>query len=308
MAIPKQTDVTLPLLKHIASGEEFNVREVVDVLAKEFDVTDEELKLKLNSGTPIFGNRVAWARAYLKMAGLIESPRHGHIRITPEGQKIFPNPPSVIDRHFLLQYPSYAEAIRRSSRKKQKSKTTTDENMEQELPDQTPEELIETAQNQQENTLADDILKRVREVSPANFENLIIKLLEKMGYGHGEDSSKHLGGTNDGGVDGVIEQDALGLDRVYIQAKRYQDESSVGPSAIQAFSGSLNMHRVEKGLFVTSSSFSKGAEEAAKKLTQNIVLIDGNELARLMIEHNVGVRVKSVHKLKAVDEYFFDDL
>ncbi len=167
---------------------------------------------------------------------------------------------------------------------------------------------MESAQTQQEQALASDILDRIRQISPRGFEELILKLLDKMGYGFEEGSSKHLGGSGDGGVDGVVERDALGLDRVYIQAKRYQDGSPVPPAAIQAFSGSLNMKRVEKGLFVTSSSFTKKAKEAAEKLTQNIVLIDGKGLVSLMIKHNVGVRVKATYELKDEDEDFFKDL
>jgi len=297
MAIPAPYEVILPLLKHITSGEEFRARAVTDDLAREFLLTAEELGEKLKSGCSVFSNRVAWGKVHLKMAGLIESPRRGYIRITPEGQKFLSTHPGIdrslpITKRIRSLYPSSPG-------------TQADNNMERYLLDQTPAELIEAARDQQERTLMHDILERVRNISPAEFERLILALLEKMGYGLGEDSAQQLGGPCDGGVDGVIKQDVLGLDLVYIQAKRYRDKSSIGASDIQAFSGSLNMHRVQKGLFVTSSSFTERAKSAARKLTQNIILIDGEELARLMIKHNVGARVRNTYEFKAVDEDFF---
>ena len=295
MAIPAPYEVILPLLKHIASGEEFRARAVTDHLAGEFRLTAEELGEKLNNGCSVFSNRVAWGKAHLKMAGLIESPRKGYICITPEGQKLLSTHPRIdrslpVTKQFLYSFSPGTQA---------------DNNMERDPPDQTPAELIEAARDQQERVLMHDILERVRNISPAEFERLILTLLEKMGYGLGEDSAQQLGGPCDGGVDGVIKQDVLGLDLVYIQAKRYRDKSSIGASDIQAFSGSLNMHRVQKGLFVTSSSFTERAKSAARKLTQNIILIDGEELARLMIKHNVGARVRNTYEFKAVDEDFF---
>ena len=304
MAIPKVFEITLPLLKHIASGEEFYARDLVKVIGKEFSLTDEEMRQKHEkSGTPVLVSRIAWSRIRLKWADLIESTDRGYIRITQEGKKILSDPPPKIDHQFLMKYPIYVETLT-AMRKKRESKAKTDESAIEVSSDQTPEDLMATAQDQQERAVAAEILDKVRKIEPKDFEHLILALLEKMGYGE----TQHLGGGGDGGVDGVIEQDRLGLDRVYIQAKRYQEGSSVGPEAIQAFSGSLNMKGVQKGLFVTSSSFSSKAREAAQKLTQNIVIIDGEELAQLMIEHNVGVRVKTAYEFKDVDEDFFENL
>ncbi len=303
MAIPKLNELIYPFLWHLPSEKEIDMSEIIESLAIEFSLTPEERRESYKkSGNLIFRNKVRWARQNLKMAGLIEAPRLGYVRITDEGRKVLANPPKRINHRFLMQYPGYAKSKSMSGKGKRTSKK--DEAVLEETSDQTPEELIEAARDRLDGALRTELLEKLRGIDPAYFERLILNLLEKMGYG----LPRHLGGTGDGGVDGVVEQDALGLDRVYIQAKRYQGGSSVGPEAIQAFSGSLNMHRVQKGLFVTSSSFSKRAEEAAGKLTQNIVLIDGEELARLMIAHNVGVRVKTTYEVKDVDEDFFEDL
>ena len=303
MAIPEVYDLTLPFLEHIDSGEEFHIHNMVKALSEKFSLTDEELQTKYEkSGDLIFKDRVSWARMHLKWAGLLENPRRGYTRITQEGKELLLDHPKIIDYHFMKKLPVYSQ--NRWNPKIKKSEIKTDENAKEILSNQTPQKLMDAAQDQQERAVAADILDKVRGIEPKDFEHLILALLKKMGYGE----TQHLGGSGDGGVDGVIEQDRLGLDRIYIQAKRYKEGSSVGPEAIQAFSGSLNMHRVQKGLFVTSSSFSNRATEAAKKLTQNIVVIDGKGLAQLMIEHNVGVRVKTAYEFKDIDEDFFENL
>ena len=302
MALPEVNEITLPLLKHINSEKEFFLPDIVEELSKKLSLTDEDLKKKYEkSGALIFKDRVMWARMHLKWAGLIEPTRQSYIHITQEGKKLLlSNPTGIVDYQFLKRYPAYLK-----NKNPVRTKKTREKIDEIEISsDQTPEDLMDAAQDQQERAVAAEILDKVRGIDPKDFEHLILALLKKMGYGE----TQHLGGSGDKGVDGVIEQDKLGLDRVYIQAKRYQEGSSVGPETIQAFSGSLNMHRVQKGLFVTSSSFSSKAREAAQKLTQNIVVIDGEELAQLMIDHNVGVKVKTAYEFKDVDEDFFENL
>ena len=303
MAIPEVYDLTLPFLKHIDSGEEFHIHNMVKALSEKFSLTDEELQTRYEKSRDlIFKDRVSWARMHLKWSGFVEPTGHGYVCITQEGKKLLSEPPDKIDYNFMKKLPVYFQNKRNPKIKK--SEIKTDENATEILSNQTPQKLMDAAQDQQERAVAAEILDKVRGIDPKDFEHLILALLKKMGYGE----TQHLGGSGDKGVDGVIEQDKLGLDRVYIQAKRYQEGSSVGPETIQAFSGSLNMHRVQKGLFVTSSSFSSKAREAAQKLTQNIVVIDGEELAQLMIDHNVGVRVKTAYEFKDIDEDFFENL
>jgi len=251
----------------------------------------------------VFANRVHWAKTYLAKAGLVEATRRGHFRLTPRGAKVLKVAPERIDNHFLGQFEEFRTFTNRTIQPDTEAAISVDAESRQ----ATPDEIMRAAHRQIEAGLAEELLGRVRTAPPDFFERLVVGLLLAMGYGgSAADAGRALGRSGDDGVDGVIDQDALGLDRVYIQAKRYAVNNSVGPGAIRDFFGSLDRHKAAKGLFVTTSTFTGSARETAEHLSKRIVLIDGQQLARLMIRHNVGCRVEEVLHIKRVDEDFFE--
>ena len=306
MAIPDFQTLMLPVLTEAAKSEA-RIGEVVECLADQFDLAPEERSHLLPSGRQTtFANRVHWAKSYLGKAGLVELTRRAHFQITPRGREVLARPPERIDIKFLTRFPEFqsfraaqdgaddgAEVVA------QTSGTTAD---------LTPDEVMRAAARQLEAALASELLQRVVSGTPAFFESLVVRLLISMGYGGSvNDLDKALvGKSGDGGVDGVIDQDPLGLDRIYVQAKRYGADNSVGASAIRDFFGSLDRFKATKGLFVTTSSFSSSARETAELLSKRIVLIDGPQLARLMIRHSVGCRIEETLTVKRLDEEFFE--
>ena len=250
----------------------------------------------------VFSNRVQWAKSYLSKALLVELPRRGYFRITPRGQSVLKSSPQKIDKKFLMQFEEFREFW------KPYGATSADE-VSASVPaleddqSQTPDEAMRAAYDQIEKALIRDLLDRVRAAPPDFFERLMVNLLLSMGYGS---AGRIQGRPGDDGVDGVIDQDALGLDRVYIQAKRYASGNNIGAGAIRDFFGSLDRHKATKGLFVTTSTFSTSAKETTDLLSKRIVLVDGDQLARLMIRHNVGCRVEDTLYIKKIDEEFFD--
>jgi restriction system protein len=306
MPIPDYQSLMLPVLSASYVGER-RVADVVKSLADELSLTPEERAQLLPSGAQtLFANRVHWAKTYLSKAGLIEGTRRGHFRITPRGQKVLAAKPTRIDNEFLSQFEEFERFRRRATQEK------TDDQREA-APEpllsqtQTPDETMRAAHRQIDASLAQDLLERVRLAPPEFFERLIVNLLLRMGFGGSiADAGRALGRSGDDGVDGVIDQDALGLDRIYLQAKRYAVGNNIGSGAIRDFFGSLDRHKAAKGLFVTTSSFSPAAIETAQFLSKRIVLIDGEQLARLMIRHNVGCRVEDTLEIKKVDEDFFE--
>lgn len=302
MAIPDFQTLMLPVLRCAAKGDEVRTSDATRQIADELGVSKEERSELLPSGRqPRFANRVHWARAYLAMAGLVEPTRRGHYRITDRGKAVVAAPPERIDRKYLSRFPGFLE--RRSGQ----ARAADVENGAADNDAQSPEERIRSAHVEAENALIHDLLERVRNGSPEFFEGLIVQLLTTMGYGGAQAASgRVLGRGGDNGVDGVIDQDALGLDRVYVQAKRYADGNPVGAGAIRDFFGSLDRHKAAKGVFVTTSQFTEAARETADLLSKRIVLIDGLQLARLMLHYDVGCRVVESFHLRAVDEDFFD--
>ncbi len=273
-------------------------------LGDEFGRSDSARAARLASGRQtIFANRVHWAKTYLAKAGLVEGTRRGHFRLTQRGADVLAASPERIDNRFLSRFEEFRQFSDRSAQ-------PTDEEVVPEPADaaeQTPDEIMRAAHRRIEAALAEELLDRVRAAPPDFFERLIVNLLLAMGYGgSAADAGRALGRSGDDGVDGVIDQDALGLDRVYIQAKRYAAGNSVGPGAIRDFFGSLDRHKAAKGLFVTTSGFTSSARETADYLSKRIVLIDGEQLTRLMIRHNVGCRIEEVLHVKKVDEDFFE--
>lgn len=303
--IPDYQSIMLPLLRFISDGKEHKMSEVTDELAKQLGVTDDERKLLLPSGAaPVFYNRTAWARTYLKKAGLIDSPKQGVIIITIRGNEVLKSKPASLDVKFLKKFPEFLEF---------QSAKREDENTGSEALDdtsnQTPEEILESAYHKIRKSLAQDLLNKVLSLPPAFFERLVVELLVKMGYGGSiKDAGKALGKTGDEGIDGTIKEDKLGLDIIYIQAKRWKPGSIVGRPEIQKFVGALAGQGAKKGIFITTSSFSKDAQEYVPRNETKIVLIDGDQLAQLMIDHNIGVTSISSYEVKRIDsDYFSED-
>lgn len=302
--IPDFQTLMLPVLRSATAGE-VRISDVVERLAAEFQLTPEESANLLPSGRQnTFANRVHWAKSYLGKAGLVKLTRRAHFEITERGRNVLLSPPERIDINFLKQYPEF-DAFRNAVGE---AGTTDVGQTVSEATGLTPDEVIRQAQNRLNGDLADELLSRVRSVSPAFFERLVIQLLVAMGYGGSvTDLDQALvGGTGDGGVDGVVDQDPLGLDRIYVQAKRYGDNNSVGAAAIRDFFGSLDRFKASKGLFVTTSSFTQSARDTAEMLSKRIVLIDGQQLAKLMIKHEVACRIEETIHIKRLDEEFFE--
>ena len=302
--IPDFQTLMLPALR-LSRDAEVRVSDAVTTLADEFRLTDEERNHLLPSGRQAtFANRVHWAKSYLSKAGLVSLTRRAHFTITEAGRDVLVHPPERIDIKFLSQFPEFQSF--RAAEGHDTARAASPPVRDAEL---TPDEAMRKAHGQLEAEVATDLLQRIRACSPMFFEKVVVKLLTAMGYGGGSvaDIDKMLvGGAGDGGIDGVIDQDPLGLDRIYVQVKRYADGNIVGPGAIRDFYGSLDMKKAAKGVFVTASGFSQQAVETAERLGKRIVLIDGLQLARLMIRHGVGCRVEETLALKKVDEEFFE--
>jgi len=299
----------LPLLKRAALGE-VRILEAEKQLGDEFGLTPEERDQLLPSGKQrVLHNRAHWAKFYLMKAGLVSFPKRGTFVATDAGRQLIATNPSHIDVDLLRQYPSFEEFYKGDHvADDQVAAATIGSSSQSTVPQSTPEEQIEKAFVTLQSALRTDLLERISQNSPAFFEELIIDLLVKMGYGGSRpDAATQLGKSGDGGVDGVINEDRLGLDRVYVQAKRYSDGNVVGRPAVQNFVGSLVGMGATKGVFVTTSKFSTEAVEFARHLSQRVILIDGRRLTELMIEHGVGVRLNRAIEFKKLDEDYFDE-
>jgi len=304
MAIPDFHSIMLPLLQFCGDSKEHSNRDAIDHLAEIFHLSEEEQKELLPSGRQaIFHNRVAWARAYMKMAKLFENPQRGIFRITNRGQEVLRNPPQKIDVHFLMQFSEFAERRKAEQNKLQKKKvksTSSDEIG----PGITPEEQIEEAYENLKENLTSEIISQLKESSPLFFEKVVVEVLVKMGYGGSRrDAGEAIGKSGDEGIDGIIKEDRLGLDIIYIQAKKW--ENTVTRPEIQKFAGALQGKRAKKGIFITTSEFSQGCEEYVATIDSKIILIDGQHLAQLMIDFNVGVSTEAIYELKRVDSDYF---
>ncbi len=301
MTIPDFQTVMRPLLEHLSDGASHTNQETYEALAKRFDLTSQERAELLPSGKQaVFVNRVAWAKSHLKGAGLLESPSRGVYRISERGKEVLRNHHGPVNMHVLKGFPEYLE-FRKPSR------SGNGEAVEGPLPvdtDLTPEELIEHGYEQLRGQLAREILSKVKECPPEFFERLVVELLVTMGYGGSRaDAGRAVGRGGDGGIDGIIKEDRLGLDTIYIQAKRW--EGSVGRPEIQKFAGALQGVRARKGIFITTSSFTAEATHYAGSIESKIVLIDGQALATLMIDHDVGVTRVQSYELKRLDSDYF---
>lgn len=303
MAIPDYQSLMLPFLKFASDQKEHSKKEVFDYLASSFKVSETELKELLPSGRQeIFDNRVGWARTYLKKAGLLEYPKRGFFRITPRGLEVLQKHPPKINVAFLRQYPEFIEfqTVKKNAPEMQSADEDT-------VAQQTPEEAMEYGYQKLSQDLAQDLLGKIISCSPGFFERLVVELLVKMGYGGSRrDAGQAIGKSGDEGIDGIIKEDKLGLDVIYIQAKRW--ESSIGRPEIMKFVGALQGQHAKKGIFITTSYFTDDAIEYAKKVDSKIILIDGEELSKLMIDHNVGVANVASYDIKRVDsDYFIEE-
>ncbi len=300
MPIPDFQTLMLPLLRTYTDGEIRPIGRVVDSLAREFKLSDEDLRQLLPSGRQAtFRNRVAWARTYLSKAGLLSSPKRAHFRITPAGQAALATKPTRIDISFLNTFPEFVKFRTTKHEEAQASALTAP--LEQR---ENPEEQIESIHAQLKLDLATEVLTRIASSPPDFFERLVVELMLKMGYGGSrQDAGRAIGRSGDGGIDGIINEDRLGLDSIYLQAKRW--ENPVGRPEIQKFAGALAEHRARKGVFITTSSFTKEALASATKHDARIVLIDGEKLATLMIDHGLGVTLEASYEVKRIDSDYF---
>lgn len=292
-----------PVLE-LASTGEVNLQQAIDGIAVKFQLTENDRRERTSGGTKYkLHDRVSWAKVHLAKAGLVQATKRGHFKITDSGKIALSDPDALTNLAYFEKFPEYMEF---KNRKNEKNAPRGSGGNIQEAPvDITPEEAISEAHGQIIDALASDLLERVQTAPPAFFERLIVDLLRAMGYGVSEESGRVLGGSGDGGVDGVIDQDMLGIDQIFVQAKRYGQGTPVGPSAIQSFFGALNMKKAQKGIFFTTSSFSKGAVDAAKHLGARIVLIDGERLSRLMVEYEIGCRRADTMIIRKLDEGYF---
>jgi restriction system protein len=301
--IPDYQSLMRPVLEHAARGE-VRIADLIGTISVELGLSEAERAELLPSGKQtIIANRIHWAKTYLKQAGFVASTRRGHFVITDRGREALANPSTRIDNQLLKQFSEFQAFQGRSTERPADSGAAVTV----ESPPVTPDEALRNAHRRIQESLAVDLIDRVRSASPAFFETLIVNLLLAMGYGgSSEEAGRALGRSGDDGIDGVIDQDPLGVDQVYIQAKRYAEGNTVGAGAIRDFFGGLSLKRASKGIFVTTSTFSPSAVETARGLGSRIVLIDGAHLARLMIRYNVGCRDEEILHLKKVDEDFFD--
>jgi len=298
--IPDFQTIMLPLLKAFQNGKEKTSKELREEMVSHFNISEDKQKEKIPSGKqPLYTNRVAWAIAYLKMADLISSPARAVYTITEEGKKVLENPPEKITINFLKQFDSF------SKNRNPEKDTELDDN--KQIVEKTPDELIEIGYKQVKNELSLQILNQIKDCSPYFFEKLVLDLLIKMGYGGSEMANGEVTPKgSDEGIDGIIKEDKLGLDKIYIQAKKW--ENCVGRPEIQKFVGALQGKRAKKGIFITMSTFTKEALEYAENLDVAVILIDGKKLANYMIENELGVSLKQNYKIFNVDtDYFIEE-
>lgn len=302
MAVPDFQSLMLPLLKFSADGEEHTMKEARDGLTEIMGLSEEDLQELLPSGRQTsFSNRVAWAKVYLTQAGVLESPKRGVFHISKRGRKILAEAPDRIDIKYLERFEEFQEFRQASSKNKTEEVIRATDN---EVSSTTPEETLEQAYQQLRDELANELLHHIKGNTPDFFEKLVVHLIVAMGYGGSvKEAGKATRKTADEGIDGVIKEDRLGLDAIYLQAKRW--EAVVGRPEIQKFVGALHGQRAKKGVFITTSRFSKEALDYIGQIDPKVVLIDGTDLVQLMIDHDVGVSSFTVYKVKKVDSDFF---
>lgn len=301
MAIPNFQMLTLPLLQFSSDGQEHSMTQAREALAEQFQLSKQERLELLPSGRQaVFANRVAWAKVYLQRAALLDSPRRGHFQITERGRTVLGNPPDRITVKYLERFPEFIEF--RSLTKKEASESSVAD-----MEGETPEERLESAYQRLRGEMAAELLQRVKACSPQFFERLVVEVLLKMGYGGSRrEAGSAIGRAGDEGIDGIINEDRLGLDVIYLQAKKW--EGTVGRPEVQKFVGALHGKRARKGILLTTGSFSAEAEQYVAAIDPKVVLIAGEQLAQIMIDFNVGVSPNVSYEIKRIDnDYFAED-
>jgi len=293
MVLPTFEDIMLPLLQYLSNNEERRYSETIEHLRGIFKLTDEEFETEKSSGGTLFYNRIGWAKDYLTRAGLLIK-KTGRFQISSRGLEILKQNPTKIDKKFLLQFKEFVPYV-------SPSKNIEVIEKEKDLNEQSPDDLIDIGIDQINNILKNDLLEKLKIIDPTFFERLILQLVERLGYGKG----KHVGKSNDKGIDGEIPQDKLGLDMIYLQAKRYS--ANVSAHDVRDFMGALSLKKARKGIFITTSDFNSDAYEDVKKSEKNIILINGEKLLKLMIENNVGIKTKRSFHIKELDEVYFEE-
>lgn len=304
--LPHYEKLILPLLKLAIDGQTHKFDDVVNTLATTFEVSEDELRVLLPSGRyPVFRSRVGWAKTYLTKALLIEPTARGVFRITARGQLVLAEKPTGIDVAFLLQFPEFA-AFRQKSGAEKKTQASEETVSPEE---KTPDELLEYAHLELQKSLAQDLLQQVKACTPQFFETLVVDVLVAMGYGGSvKDAAQVVGKSGDGGIDGIIKEDRLGLDVIYVQAKRWDERNPVSRPEIQKFVGALHGHHANKGVFITTGRFAEPARTYVQGLTAKVILVDGEQLARYMIDYNVGVTLRASYEVKKLDsDYFLEE-
>jgi restriction system protein len=307
-------DALLPILQVLAAGGVMDRRPLIEATANHMGVHEDDREVVLASGQAQFRNRIGWAMSFLKKAGLLTQPRRGQYEIAAAGQQVVDSGTDRIDAAWLREnsdsFVAWVEECRTGQRRRaeERREGTRGDATASTTGELTPEDALQQAHATLQADLAEEILDTIKERDPAFFERLVVRLLVKMGYGGSfEDAARSVGKAGDGGIDGIIKEDRLGLDAIYIQAKRYQDQNSVGRPAVQAFVGAITGHRANKGVFLTTSTFTREASEYVTNLDKTVVLIDGDRLAELMIEFNLGVNVEQTYEIKRIDSDFFEE-
>jgi len=303
--IPKYEEIMLPLLKYLSGGKEHGLSEIHDALAKQFKLTDEELRELLPSGKQtIFRNRVGWARTYMKKAGLLISPKRAHFKISDKGIELLKENPTKINSKFLTRYDDFVEFQAVKKDKKDNGHLLQIQPVNN--ADQTPEESLEYAYQKLHSELSKELLYIVKSCSPEFFEKLVIDLLITMGYGGSrKEAGQAMGKSGDGGIDGIINEDKLGLDVIYLQAKRW--DNAVPVKEIRDFTGALASKKAKKGIFITTSSFPNSVYTFVGQVEYKIILIDGERLTNLMIEHSIGLSTLNTYHVKTIDSDYFEE-
>lgn len=303
MAIPDYQTLMLPLLKLTGDEKVHSLKQTTEELAESFGLSEAELTEMLPSARKTrFYDRVGWAGTYLRKAGLLNAPQRGKFQITERGLDVLKNPPERITVNFLEQYDEFLHFRERREKTNEEDVVPTKDS-----EPQTPEEAIDSAYLRIRQSLTDEILQTVKNCSPSFFETLVVDVLVKMGYGGTrKDAGKAIGKSGDNGIDGIINEDRLGLDVIYIQAKKW--DNPVGRPEIQKFAGALQGQRAKKGIFITTSTFTKEAQEFAARIDSKITLLDGETLSQLMLDYNVGVNLVASYELKRIDsDYFIEE-
>ena len=300
MAIPTYDELMYPVLKVLSDNIERSGDEISNIIADELKLSEEERnRIYPNNPKKIFKDRVAWARTYLKKAGLIFSPQRATSKITEEGLKVIKKAPTKLDLKYLEKFESYRQF--RHIGLSNKKITTQNEDYTYVEKTQTPDEILDSVQNSYTENLQSELLSKLKQIDPVKFEQIVLQLMEKMNYGVGSLTKM----SHDGGVDGIIDEDELGLEKIYLQAKRYSD-NKVNEKEMQNFAGALGCSPVRKGVFITTSFFDERAKKKAASIQGKVIrLVDGEELTKLMIKHNLGVQVKTKIEIKKIDEDFF---